>query len=172
MKVKKLGPAEVQKYWITCFGKFFFPRDQQVDLKTQVLDYTGRPLELRPDESHVFVHCLLNGTVYKFDRPGYSDEEILLMIKDLELKEQKKLNRLKENQEEPLLDLKFKRGRISEEVRTIVWRRDEGKCVRCGSRDKLEFDHILPVSRGGSNTTRNVELLCECCNREKGSKIQ
>jgi Holliday junction DNA helicase RuvB len=51
------------------------------------------------------------------------------------------------------------------EVRIKVWRRDNGKCVKCGSRQNLEFDHIIPVSKGGSNTARNIELLCENCNR-------
>jgi tetratricopeptide (TPR) repeat protein len=61
---------------------------------------------------------------------------------------------------------------ISSSVRQEVWRRDEGKCVNCGSRENLEYDHIIPVSKGGSNTVRNIELLCEKCNREKTSKIQ
>lgn len=63
------------------------------------------------------------------------------------------------------------RERIPEIVRHEVWRRDEGKCVSCGSREKLEFDHIIPVSKGGSNTARNIELLCESCNRKKSNKI-
>ncbi len=58
------------------------------------------------------------------------------------------------------------------EVRIKVWRRDNGKCVRCGTRQKLEFDHIIPVSKGGSNTARNIELLCENCNRLKSDTIQ
>jgi len=60
---------------------------------------------------------------------------------------------------------------ISEEVRLFVWRRDNGKCVRCGSGQRLEFDHIIPVIAGGSSTERNVQLLCESCNRSKGAKI-
>jgi 5-methylcytosine-specific restriction endonuclease McrA len=63
------------------------------------------------------------------------------------------------------------RERVPEAVRHEVWRRDEGKCVRCSSREKLEFDHIIPISKGGSNTARNIELLCEKCNRTKGDKI-
>src|SRR5215469_3780426 len=54
---------------------------------------------------------------------------------------------------------------LSEAVRHEVWRRDDGKCTSCGSREKLEFDHIVPVSRGGSDTPRNIQLLCEPCNR-------
>jgi hypothetical protein len=63
------------------------------------------------------------------------------------------------------------RERIPEHVRFEVWRRDQGKCVRCGSRQKLEFDHIVPVAEGGSNSARNIELLCESCNRRKGSRV-
>jgi len=63
------------------------------------------------------------------------------------------------------------RERIPEKVRMAVWRRDGGKCVKCRSREKLEYDHIIPVSLGGGNTARNVELLCEKCNRSKGASI-
>jgi 5-methylcytosine-specific restriction endonuclease McrA len=64
------------------------------------------------------------------------------------------------------------RDAIPSEIRREVWRRDEGKCVKCGSRKNLEYDHIIPVSRGGSNTARNIELLCEVCNRAKSDLIQ
>ena len=53
----------------------------------------------------------------------------------------------------------------------MVWRRDEGKCVECGSNENLEFDHIIPHSKGGANTYRNIQLLCEYCNRSKSAKI-
>ena len=61
--------------------------------------------------------------------------------------------------------------RIPQEVKDSVWRRDEGKCVECGTNKNLEFDHIIPHSKGGANTYRNVQLLCEKCNREKSDKI-
>ncbi|HEV3319205.1 MAG TPA: HNH endonuclease signature motif containing protein [Solirubrobacteraceae bacterium] len=63
------------------------------------------------------------------------------------------------------------RAPIPEEVRHAVWRRDQGRCVTCGSQEKLEFDHIIPVSRGGANTERNLQLLCESCNRSKSATI-
>jgi hypothetical protein len=63
------------------------------------------------------------------------------------------------------------RESISERVRHEVWRRDQGRCVDCGSRERLEYDHIIPISRGGSNTVRNIELRCETCNRRKGAQI-
>jgi tetratricopeptide (TPR) repeat protein len=84
----------------------------------------------------------------------------------------KKANELKPKIEEESETEIQKRTPIPEKVRHAVWRRDQGMCVRCGSRENLEYDHIIPLSLGGSNTERNIELLCEKCNRSKGDKIQ
>ena len=56
-------------------------------------------------------------------------------------------------------------------VRREVWRRDRGKCVECGTNRELEYDHIIPISKHGSNTVRNIQLLCGDCNREKSDNI-
>lgn len=68
-------------------------------------------------------------------------------------------------------DLKPRREAIPRAVQREVWQRDGGKCVECGTREKLCFDHIVPFSRGGSNTIRNLQLLCERCNLSKGNRI-
>jgi 5-methylcytosine-specific restriction endonuclease McrA len=41
----------------------------------------------------------------------------------------------------------------------------------CGSGERLAYDHIVPVSKGGANTVRNLELRCDSCNGRKGAKI-
>ena len=64
-----------------------------------------------------------------------------------------------------------RREPIPDDVKMFVWKRDGGRCVKCESREKLEFDHIIPLSKGGSNTARNIQLLCEKCNREKGGDL-
>ena len=61
--------------------------------------------------------------------------------------------------------------RLTQDVKDKVWNRDGGKCVECGSNENLEFDHIIPFSKGGANTYRNIQLLCEKCNRSKSNKI-
>lgn len=77
-----------------------------------------------------------------------------------------------EKPEEAEEDYKSKKSRrIPQSVMDKVWRRDEGKCVQCGSNESLEFDHIIPHSKGGANTYRNIQLLCEKCNRVKSDKI-
>ena len=60
---------------------------------------------------------------------------------------------------------------IPQDVMDSVWNRDSGKCVKCGSQESLEFDHIIPFSKGGANTYRNLQILCKKCNIEKSNKI-
>jgi hypothetical protein len=64
-----------------------------------------------------------------------------------------------------------RRESIPQAVRLEVWQRDRGRCVECESQSKLEFDHIIPVAMGGGNTSRNLQLLCETCNRRKGASL-
>ena len=92
---------------------------------------------------------------------------------DLEDRERRKFECLKNKfSEANAIDKEKNRPIIPEKVRIAVWRRDNGKCVKCGSRENLEYDHIIPISKGGSNTVRNIELLCERCNRSKKDNIQ
>jgi HNH endonuclease len=62
---------------------------------------------------------------------------------------------------------------IPTSVKVAVWRRDKGKCVQCGSRDNLHFDHIIPYSKGGSSlVVENIQLLCARHNLAKRDKIE
>jgi hypothetical protein len=110
------------------------------------------------------------------DRFYWSDEDlasedVMALALERERERERRLSRARNMMHAPVDEDPFKRLAIPQDVKDAVWRRDEGRCARCGSRERLEFDHIIPVSRGGSNTARNIELLCERCNREKGANI-
>lgn len=59
--------------------------------------------------------------------------------------------------------------------RRAVWGRDEGHCRRCSTFvpfDKMELDHIIPLSKQGAHKYYNVQTLCRTCNLEKSDKIE
>jgi len=78
---------------------------------------------------------------------------------------------IREDLVEEIPETEFSSRNIPRDVKDSVWNRDGGRCVECGSNKNLEFDHIIPHSKGGSNTYRNIQLLCESCNRSKSDKI-
>ncbi|MBU3967659.1 MAG: HNH endonuclease [Euryarchaeota archaeon] len=55
-----------------------------------------------------------------------------------------------------------------------VVRRDNNQCQICGRTLKdsdIEFDHIIPISKGGSSEENNIRVTCLDCNRNKSCKI-
>ena len=55
-------------------------------------------------------------------------------------------------------------------VRWDVLKRDDYRCIKCGARPpdvELEVDHIVVVSRGGTDDFANLRTLCRPCNQGK-----
>ena len=101
-----------------------------------------------------------------------SEEVLLLHIQHAALKAKEKLRRIRRDSQAVHNSKQAKnREPIPRDVRLYVWQRDQGKCVQCNSQEKIEYDHIIPISEGGGNTARNIQLLCETCNRQKGKTI-
>ncbi len=51
--------------------------------------------------------------------------------------------------------------------------RDEFTCQYCGDKHparRLTMDHVLPRSRGGGTSWKNVVTACQSCNHDKGAK--
>jgi len=44
------------------------------------------------------------------------------------------------------------------------------KCLCCGSSDKLQADHVVPLSKGGHGDISNIQPLCKTCNSKKHDK--
>lgn len=134
-------------------------------------DFERQKAEPKVSSSTLF--WFYRGRLVKVIHKGPVDE-LSLRIKHKVLNHEKALDKLRREVEafENFSRLQgASRVAISETVRMFVWQRDGGRCTQCGSQQRLEFDHVIPIAKGGSNTERNIQLLCEVCNRSKGSTI-
>lgn len=43
-------------------------------------------------------------------------------------------------------------------------------CSVCGSTERLEVDHVVPLSRGGTHDPGNLRVLCGTCHRRKTAR--
>lgn len=100
-----------------------------------------------------------------------TSEEVELLLWDRSRRKDAKVARLRKIRVRAEDIATSRRERIPHEVRVHVWERDEAKCVRCGSDGNLQFDHVIPVAKGGSNSDGNVQLLCGDCNLLKSDSI-
>ena len=53
-----------------------------------------------------------------------------------------------------------------------LYQTQDARCVYCDASlaEKYHADHIMPLSRGGSNYIENIQLLCPPCNLSKGAR--
>ena len=57
------------------------------------------------------------------------------------------------------------------EVREYLLEKFNRQCVYCGAVDtRLEIEHLIPRSKGGSNRVSNLAISCHKCNQKKGAK--
>lgn len=115
---------------------------------------------------------LFSGFVYVTDDFDLTPEDVKALVAEADNKRRIRLEKahavaaMAEVLSEPR-----RRQPIPQDVRILVWKRDGGRCVECDSQEALEFDHIIPIAMGGSNTDRNLQLLCQDCNRRKGATL-
>lgn len=108
-----------------------------------------------------------------FEMQDYAQEErnrrkvyvFKFVVTDQQLDEAKKHRSTKN------IDLEHTR-QIPGKVKLEVFKRDEGACTKCGSKDNLHFDHLLPYSKGGTSIkAENIQLLCARHNLEKSDHL-
>lgn len=63
------------------------------------------------------------------------------------------------------------RSRISPEHWEILLDKWDRACVYCGATENLTKDHLIPLSKGGTDTEDNVVPACLRCNQKKKDKL-
>ena len=94
-----------------------------------------------------------------------------LLVWDRSRRQDARLDRLRSARARAEAVESARRTRIPDDVRAFVWERDDGSCVQCHADADLQFDHVIPVARGGGNSVDNVQVLCGDCNRAKADRI-
>lgn len=64
---------------------------------------------------------------------------------------------------------------ISREVLLKVYSRDKQICQICNITipyDEIEYDHIIPWSKGGGSNESNIRLVCSSCNKKRGNQFE
>lgn len=136
----------------------------------------SQPVAFGPLHCIRYEHCSARGFIYQdtwYVVGGrFTEDQKKLLVLEYADKERQYFEKLQVKLTSPTaIEASRLRERIPEAVRIAVWRRDKGRCADCGSRAQIEYDHIIPLDKGGSNTVRNVELLCHACNAKKGNRI-
>lgn len=71
---------------------------------------------------------------------------------------------------------KRRKTNVPRGMRHEVFKRDNYTCCECGATKKegatLHIDHIIPVSKGGTDELSNLQTLCTDCNLNKSDIIQ
>jgi len=52
-----------------------------------------------------------------------------------------------------------------------ILRQYHDACAYCGSTDRIELEHVIPIARGGRDAIGNIVPACYACNRSKWSKF-
>lgn len=117
----------------------------------------------------VTLYCI-NGRIYASKYDNFSGDIILSLVKRLNNRNGTYYR------DRQIWDAicRVERGKVSNKMRFSIYKRDGYRCKRCGisQRDaKLEIDHIIPISKGGKSTYKNLQTLCHECNVEKGDSI-
>ena len=67
------------------------------------------------------------------------------------------------------------RTAFSWSVKEPLLKETKGRCAHCGASldryDNLTVDHVIPLDKGGSNSSDNLTVLCEACNTLKSNMI-
>lgn len=61
-------------------------------------------------------------------------------------------------------------GTISREALDAIEARFGSECLSCRSTALLQWDHVIPLARGGAHCIANLQRLCRGCNERKQAR--
>ena len=68
-----------------------------------------------------------------------------------------------------LYGVDYQQGNLyQKELRSFIFSRSNSQCVYCGAKAE-EIDHIVPRSKGGTNSVNNLTATCRACNEKKSN---
>lgn len=117
------------------------------------------------------------GTYWQFQDRWYWDDhgldyaQVYAVVATRRQREQAKVERAQAMVAMGLPTQRYGRRALPDDVKQLVWMRDEGRCQYCEAQAELEYDHIIPIAMGGSSNVENLQLLCGPCNRRKGAGL-
>lgn len=172
VRLNKSGRLDSVDGTAICIGKTRFNPITVAEIRSRPTKADALPVRFENTDNAPagIKYWLFMGRVYSTFETLQA-EDVRALALEAENKVKAKLARAKALMTQ--VDMLERGGRkaIPDDAKMFVWQRDGGKCVSCGSNRSLEFDHIIPVSMGGANTARNLQLLCEGCNRAKGGSL-
>ena len=100
-----------------------------------------------------------------------SARDVFALVYEREARRRRRLDRAHAVLSMRSLPDRARREPVPRELRRAVFERDGGRCVECGARFDLQYDHVIPLVLGGANTLENLQILCAGCNGRKGATL-
>ena len=176
MSLRKVSTGRIEKtgFWIFTTWKFFTTKTKHLSLTSsefqQAEDRLGSSGAARIGREGERMLWWTDAGLFWADSE-LSDEDVELLVWDRQRRQDSKLGRLRKIRAREEEVVEARRERIPDEVKAFAWERDDERCVNCGAEDDLQFDHVIPVAKGGGSSIDNIQILCGDCNRQKSDSI-
>ena len=116
---------------------------------------------------------------YALEKTGYDHNCVFISTRESLLSNSAGLEELHRKSLEKLANggntkVKRRKTNFTKSIRHEVFKRDGYKCCECSKTKEetsLEIDHIIPISRGGTDELENLQTLCTACNLAKSNRI-
>ena len=101
------------------------------------------------------------------NKTSYKDVQMLCNNLNIKFNNQS-ISSIMLNYEKMFFKLKSERIELSKDLKKLVSEQYDNKCSKClKANKKFEYDHIIPLSAGGTSDIDNLQILCVECHFEK-----